>query len=247
MPSITNVRVGAAARTLSRLPGLAVLAAFAGLLAVSVPPSGALAQDKPVCRVGNLVEVEWNGQWYEAEVLETARADGTCPITYIGYDSGWDEAVAPERIREAAGSGAAAADPPAAPEPPAAPDAPSASEDVAVPDKAGCVPGATVEVEWQGRWYEAEVLEGPRADGTCYITYVGYDSSWDEWVVPGRLRGGTDGLCTVGAAIEVEWQGQWYEAAVLEGPRADGSCYITYVGYDSSWDEWVTVARMRAP
>lgn len=48
------------------------------------------------------------------------------------------------------------------------------------------VPGAKVEVEWNGAWYPAEVL---RTDGNqCLIRYDGYDSSWDEWVGPERMR-----------------------------------------------------------
>jgi hypothetical protein len=43
-----------------------------------------------------------------------------------------------------------------------------------------------VEVEWQGHWYAAEIL---RHEGERYfITYVGYDSSWDEWVSRQRIR-----------------------------------------------------------
>ncbi len=43
-----------------------------------------------------------------------------------------------------------------------------------------------VEVEWQKEWYPAVVLkkEGERS----YIHYLGYDDSWDEWVVKERVR-----------------------------------------------------------
>ncbi len=54
-----------------------------------------------------------------------------------------------------------------------------------------------------------------------------------------------DGDFTVGSLVEVEWQGTWYDARVLE---VDGNrYYITYIGYDSSWDEWVGASRIRAP
>ncbi|DAC11057.1 MAG TPA: hypothetical protein D7I09_01695, partial [Candidatus Poseidoniales archaeon] len=48
----------------------------------------------------------------------------------------------------------------------------------------------------------------------------------------------------VGEHLQVEWNGAWFDARIIE---VDGDRYkITYDGYDSSWDEWVTTARMRA-
>ncbi|WP_210412708.1 MBT domain-containing protein [Luteimonas granuli] len=46
--------------------------------------------------------------------------------------------------------------------------------------------GERVEVDWSGRWYPAQVR---KVDGGRYlIGYDGYDSSWDEWVPPARIR-----------------------------------------------------------
>lgn len=43
-----------------------------------------------------------------------------------------------------------------------------------------------IEVDWKGSWYPAEILE---QDGDKYfIHYLGYDSSWDEWVTGDRIR-----------------------------------------------------------
>ncbi|MCB9948618.1 MAG: hypothetical protein H6842_12490 [Rhodospirillaceae bacterium] len=115
--------------------------------------------------------------------------------------------------------------------------------------KPPCVAGQPVEVFWGSEWWPGHVIEGPRPDSTCYITYDGYDSSWDEWVTPDRLRRvgslPPGGLCTVGAVVQIEWNGSWYPGRVLEGPQADGTCYITYDGYDSGWDEWVAPSRLR--
>ncbi len=120
----------------------------------------------------------------------------------------------------------------------------------AQPPKPACVVDQAVEILWQGDWYPGRVLEGPRPDGTCYITYDGYASGWDEWVTADRLRriGGVpqpSPLCSPGSAVEIEWSGSWYPGRVLDGPQTDGSCYITYDGYSSSWDEWVAPARLR--
>ena len=42
----------------------------------------------------------------------------------------------------------------------------------------------------------------------------------------------------VGEQLRVEWNGAWYDARIVD---VDGDRYrITYDGYDSSWDEWVT-------
>ena len=48
----------------------------------------------------------------------------------------------------------------------------------------------------------------------------------------------------VGDRIEVQWQGDWYQAQVIE---VKGSQYkIHYDGYASSWDEWIDKSRIRA-
>jgi len=48
----------------------------------------------------------------------------------------------------------------------------------------------------------------------------------------------------VGEQLQVEWNGAWFDARIID---VDGERYkITYDGYDSSWDEWVTTSRMRA-
>jgi CHAT domain-containing protein/Tfp pilus assembly protein PilF len=46
--------------------------------------------------------------------------------------------------------------------------------------------GDRIEVQWQGDWYKAEVIE---VKGTQYkIHYVGYAASWDEWIDKSRIR-----------------------------------------------------------
>jgi hypothetical protein len=48
----------------------------------------------------------------------------------------------------------------------------------------------------------------------------------------------------VSERVEVEWQGEWYPATVLE---VRGAKYrIHYLGYGSDWDEWVDGARLRS-
>lgn len=100
-----------------------------------------------------------------------------------------------------------------------------------------CSVGQRAQVLWKGNWYPARVLD-VKAD-LCFITYEGYDSSWNEWVEPQRFRP----LFQSGAAVDILWRGQWYPGRVLE---VSGNSYkITYDGYDSSWDEWVEPERLR--
>ena len=46
-----------------------------------------------------------------------------------------------------------------------------------------------------------------------------------------------------GMQIKVEWKGSWWDAIIRE---ISGDSYlIHYVGFDSSWDEWVDKSRMK--
>jgi hypothetical protein len=54
------------------------------------------------------------------------------------------------------------------------------------PQKTEYAAGASVDVEWKGKWYPAEVLKVE--NGIHLIHYVDYDSSWDEWAGPKRIR-----------------------------------------------------------
>lgn len=43
--------------------------------------------------------------------------------------------------------------------------------------------------------------------------------------------------------VEVEWGGKWWPAEILE--RKESKYRIHYTGWSDSWDEWVTIERMR--
>ena len=46
--------------------------------------------------------------------------------------------------------------------------------------------GEQVKVEWKGEWWDSLIRE---VAGQKYlIHYVGFDSSWDEWVGPERIQ-----------------------------------------------------------
>jgi len=46
-----------------------------------------------------------------------------------------------------------------------------------------------------------------------------------------------------GAQVEILWGGSWYPGTVLR--IADGRALVSYTGWSSSWDEWVTFDRLR--
>ena len=46
--------------------------------------------------------------------------------------------------------------------------------------------GQRVKVEWDGGWWDASVLKVEPS--SFFITYEGFDSSWDEWVGPSRIK-----------------------------------------------------------
>ena len=99
-----------------------------------------------------------------------------------------------------------------------------------------CSVGQRGEVLWKGSWYPALVKNV--SNNGCYITYEGYDSSWDEWVEPSRFRA----AFRVGQSVRILWKGQWYSGRILDVNR--NSYFVTYDGYDSSWNEWVESARV---
>jgi hypothetical protein len=51
---------------------------------------------------------------------------------------------------------------------------------------------------------------------------------------------------SVGEEIKVEWKGSWWDAIILEAKWSEEQYLIHYVGFDSSWDEWVTAERIKS-
>ncbi|MBL7732961.1 MAG: caspase family protein [Chitinophagaceae bacterium] len=95
--------------------------------------------------------------------------------------------------------------------------------------------GLKVQVEWNGKYYPAEIKE--TKGGFHYIHYTGYDDSWNEWVMYDRILTADRKKCTI------EWQGAWYPGEVLQ--QKDGKYFVHYTGYGNDWDEWVGPGRVR--
>lgn len=156
---------------------------------------------------GSAVDLLWQGRWYDGTVKQVVARERWL-VGYDGWSDSWDEVVGTERIRprtvKPRGMGIVAvatlvavalalvvvaivAFRSIAPTTPTAPASePSVSVGSAV-DARSLAVGQRVSVEWQGRWYEASVLEviSPTA---VRVHYVGWSSSWDEVVGPARIR-----------------------------------------------------------
>lgn len=66
--------------------------------------------------------------------------------------------------------------------------------------------------------------------------------------VPASASGshsGQSGLCVPGSSVQILSAGSWYAGRVLNGPGHDGTCQVSYDGYGSNWDEWVSQSRLR--
>jgi len=105
--------------------------------------------------------------------------------------------------------------------------------------------GDRVEVEWQGKWYRAQINEAV-AD-RFKVHYIGFAASWDEWVGPDRVRPFQPKHLDQGTAIDVRWSrdGKWYPAKVVRSWY--GLTFIHYEGFSSEWDEWVNSDAVRMP
>jgi len=86
-----------------------------------------------------------------------------------------------------------------------------------------------VKIEFEKEWYDGTILKN---DGDFYyISYKGYDSSYNEWVTYDRLRTGNE------KNVQALWQGQYYDTEILD--TKENKSYIHYVNFDYTWDEWV--------
>ncbi len=112
--------------------------------------------------------------------------------------------------------------------------------------------GAELSVVWGGKRWPARVT---RVDGDfSFITYPGWPSYWDEWILSDRVADDAAGGASFGGprrkrtyasgdAVSVVWRGRYWDAHVTD---VEGGRYLVrYDGYDASWDEWVPSVRMK--
>ncbi|MBX7171857.1 MAG: caspase family protein [Pyrinomonadaceae bacterium] len=101
--------------------------------------------------------------------------------------------------------------------------------------------GERVEVNSANEWWRGYINDVQ--NNKFKVHYYGWEDTDDEWVTAKQMRQPKITQYRVGEKVEVEWQKKWYPAKVLE--VKGGSHFITYEGYGSEWNEWVTSKRIR--
>ncbi len=88
----------------------------------------------------------------------------------------------------------------------------------------------------QGVTYDERATARVETRNTMYV--VGPTG----WIVP-PANHPFNNPYSAGEQVKVEWKGDWWDALIRE---VSGDQYLVhYVGFDSSWDEWVTTQRMQ--
>ena len=54
-----------------------------------------------------------------------------------------------------------------------------------------------------------------------------------------------EGGYSVGDAVMIQWKGSWYPGKIIKARKGKAPYRIHYDGYSNSWDEWVTLARLK--
>lgn len=70
-------------------------------------PASTTASAPANWKVGDTLDVEWSGTWYEAQIL-AVLAGPQYKIHYVGWGNNYDEAVGPSRMRARAGAASSA-------------------------------------------------------------------------------------------------------------------------------------------
>lgn len=125
----------------------------------------------------------------------------------------------------------------------AAPEFPRRAAMAEVEEPAVPRTGQRLEVEHQGKWYKARVID---VDGDqVQVHYMNFADSWDEWVGPERVRPYQPAQFAKGDKVDVLWQtdGKWYPALVRRGWY--GLHLVRYEGFDAASDEWVGPGSIR--
>ena len=101
--------------------------------------------------------------------------------------------------------------------------------------------GELIEAESRGKWWKAEVLA--EREGEVFVTWPGWNHSYDEWLPLKRTRVYRPHTFSSGASVDTEWRGQWFPARVVKTEL--GLHLVHYEGFPDSDDEWVSLARLR--
>lgn len=111
--------------------------------------------------------------------------------------------------------------------------------------KADARVGERVEVRSEGDWFKGRIIDASPSRSLFLVHYYGYEEAEDEWVSANRIRRlSGDAQYAAGQKVEVEWEGDWYAARILQ--VRGGLFLIHYQDYGEEWDEWVEAKRIRS-
>jgi hypothetical protein len=102
--------------------------------------------------------------------------------------------------------------------------------------------GERIQARVDGDWWKGRILE--EQNGKFLVRFVGYFQGDDLWVSASDIKPlAAPKRYPAGTKVEVQWEGDWWPAKVLE--EKGGSHLIRYDGYGSEWDEWAPPERLR--
>lgn len=91
---------------------------------------------------------------------------------------------------------------------------------------------------WGDKTWKAKIL---KVEGDFHlITYPGWPSYWDEWVLCDRL---INPAVANQPVVQVEWKGTWHKAQIMK--IDNGQYHIRYFGFSSDWNETVAKERIK--
>ena len=101
--------------------------------------------------------------------------------------------------------------------------------------------GERCEGRYEGKWYKVKILKAePKR---CFVTWMGWDKSFDSWLPDTELRPYTPRALKPGTPVAIEWAKNWYPGRVLRSEL--GLQLVHYEGYDDIDDEWVSPDRLK--
>ena len=101
--------------------------------------------------------------------------------------------------------------------------------------------GERIEVLSEGAWWPATITGEP--DGQIAVHYDGYTRRWDATVDVSETRPFAPLAYAPGTRVSVQWNDEWFPATVREARL--GVHLVHYDDYADTWDEWVSIDRVR--
>lgn len=170
-------------------------------------------------KVGDLVEVQLDGEWWNAELLEISEEGYHVSVKGL-YETHWLEK---DSIRKKV--------------------IPLALNQEGAPYEAGDM----VQAFWDGDWWQAEILH-VAVDQFYYVTYDDFSSQWDEWIPAYKIKDYKKGKIAEGDTLQSFWDEEWWPATVME-VKSGRFFLVTFEGESTLTEQWTEAEflRLEAP